>query len=328
MTNFSRHTELIDDYLSGGLSASEESSFMELMETDPILKEELLFQQSIVGGLKEYRKDELKQRLNGISVGVGLMGFLMNFATYKLVAAVLTLGIVGYGAFQIIDNDFGKPGSYIDNYKESLSEADYPSVENANLKTTIEWIEISNRVDDHFKELENTKNQIVDNVYISKSEIDKQEDDKTPKLAENSDKNSSDLMVSKSKVTVPAFSLPQFDDVLEEETLAGIELDDYNINNSDFTSDEAGDEIEIKKIQKNNRSLQYKFRQGKLYLFGDFKGKTYELLEINSASDRKLYFYFNKQYFKLDQFQKSVKDLSLITDRRLVKELEIIRNNR
>ena len=48
MTEHTQHTDLIDSYLSGGMTPSEETSFMDLIETDPILKEESFFFSTLI----------------------------------------------------------------------------------------------------------------------------------------------------------------------------------------------------------------------------------------------------------------------------------------
>ncbi|MGB3464953.1 MAG: hypothetical protein WBA74_06780 [Cyclobacteriaceae bacterium] len=297
---------------------------MDLIETDPILKEEFLFQQSIVGGLREYRKNELKNRLSSISVGIGIVGILMNASSYKLMAAVLTLGFIGYGSYfaitQYTENKEIADSQFIEIADPELMNADHPRT------TNIVYLSDATIALIDEKLTSNTEQQA--NPLISTDELQSA----SIPVGSTTEKQAKIVGVStktEDKVVIPKFSVPDFsDEPMEEDALDGPVIDVANIDNIGISDTEEEKKIEIEQIKKSNKAIQYKFEEGKLYLYGDFNGIPYELLEINAAGKKTLYFYHNKQYYRLDRFQKSVTDFSRINDKKLVKELEIIRTSR
>lgn len=329
MTEHTQHTELIDSYLSGSMTTSEETSFMDLIETDPILKEEFLFQQSIVGGLREYRKNELKNRLSSISIGVGFFGFLMNASYYKVMAAALTLGIIGYGTYYTITAYFGEndlPDELVisETSHFDLLIVDHPK-NNSNQFINPDVMKGVYLLADDFRP------SLKSDIKVSKTIPDKKQQKtiliKDPTIAEKSNETSESS--KESKIAIPEFSVPKFnEEPLEEEALSGLAIDINNLESLGISNSEEDKEIEIEQFKKNNKVLQYKFTEGKLYLYGDFRGDPYELLEINTKGQKRLYFYHHKQYFRLDRYQKSISDFIQITDKKLMKELEILRTSK
>ncbi|MEL6556761.1 MAG: hypothetical protein AAFQ94_01165 [Bacteroidota bacterium] len=332
MTEHTQHTDLIDSYLSGGMTPSEETSFMDLIETDPILKEEFLFQQSIVGGLKEYRKNELKNRLSSISIGVGFFGFLMNASYYKVMAAALTLGIIGYGTYYTISEylfeEEQKTEQFSIQSKELLAmEVDHPQL---NFSTP----EIP-QVTDYVNALLASEKSKDAKVEVSKSVKSDQVQYRTessknqlvkPSGSEQTEKASNQ---SNRIAAVPEFIVPAInEEPVEEESLSGISINVNNLESIGISESEEDNKVEIEQVKRNNKIRQYKFEEGKLYLYGDYSGDPYELLEINSKGQKTLYFYHQKLYYRLDRFQKSATTFEQIKDKKLVRELEIIRTSK
>ena len=67
MTN-SNYSKLVERYLEGEMSGQEAMEFEQLMNKDPMLAGEYNLQQDIVSGIKDYRKSELKLRLDNVDV--------------------------------------------------------------------------------------------------------------------------------------------------------------------------------------------------------------------------------------------------------------------
>ncbi len=65
MDNF----EKIAAYVEGELSAEESAQFEQAMEANPELLREVGFQKDIVQGIQDFRKAELKARLDQLQVG-------------------------------------------------------------------------------------------------------------------------------------------------------------------------------------------------------------------------------------------------------------------
>lgn len=62
------YIEKIEAYLLDKLSSEDKAGFEALIDTDPILKSELQFQKEIIEAIRERRKNELKKRLDNITV--------------------------------------------------------------------------------------------------------------------------------------------------------------------------------------------------------------------------------------------------------------------
>lgn len=62
------YNEKLDSFLKDELSAQDHQIFQEILETDPLLKNEVFLQKDIYDALCKTRKDELKARLNKINV--------------------------------------------------------------------------------------------------------------------------------------------------------------------------------------------------------------------------------------------------------------------
>lgn len=333
MTEHTQHTDLIDSYLSGGMTPSEESSFMDLIETDPILKEEFLFQQSIVGGLKEFRKNELKNRLSSISVGVGFFGLLMNASYYKVMAAAFTLGVIGYGTYFTISEYLFKeePQStqIITQSGELLElEVDHPQI-NSSVPTIPEVsdyvLTLIDEIDSRSSEVNETQ---VTNILKAQKRVAARKEKINKSVETYSNVDITFNQVDK-VVSVPEFNVPAInEEPIEEESLNGISININSIESIGISGSEEDKKVEIEQVKKYNKVRQYKFEEGKLYLYGDFSGDPYELLEINAKGQKTLYFYHHNLYYRLDRFQKSATEFKQITDKKLVRELEIIRTSK
>ena len=85
--------ERIDAYFDNTLSTTERESLLQEIEADPNLKSEFDFQQNIINGIKEYRKQELITRLNNVKVASFGQSTLVKVLGTIGVAAIMTGGI-------------------------------------------------------------------------------------------------------------------------------------------------------------------------------------------------------------------------------------------
>ncbi len=322
MTGPANHSDLIDSYLSGRMNSSEQAEFEIMLESDPLLKEEFNFQQDIVGGLKEFRKDQLKNRLNQVTVGVGITGLLMNSGIGKLVAAVGTLGLIGIGAYvyvaDVIPVFIEEEPVVIEKIDQAINSPKREEVAILNLTNIGENTEEESS---NYKELTslpivNTRSSKVAETSKSKETVIIEKD------GEVDGTNASQAVVKAD------FVVPAFDDLGEdEETLDGIEIKLPEVRQN-VTLKEDNRKVEIENIVATKYDLHYKFAEGKLYLYGDFNNIPYELLEINSGVSRKLYLYHDEVFYKVNQLEQEIVPLKVIRDEGLIEDLEIIRNNK
>ena len=85
--------ELLDDFLAGKLTKDQAKTVQDLASTDSSFGNELNQQQEIVEGISEFRKSQLKDRLNNVSVNQG------NSSTWttKIAIAASVVAAIGVG---------------------------------------------------------------------------------------------------------------------------------------------------------------------------------------------------------------------------------------
>lgn len=123
--------------------------------------------------------------------------------------------------------------------------------------------------------------------------------------------------------------------VIEPNLMANLEDKEPSISNEQpsfedntlaKTSEKAKPSIEV--FNESSKNFEYKFFNNKLYLFGDFGKIPYEILELNSSEGKRLYLFYLNEYYSLKMNQIDRVPLEKVLDVRLIKELEIIKNNK
>ncbi|WP_421895967.1 hypothetical protein [Marinoscillum sp.] len=299
----------IDSYLRNELSSSERSAFEAEMSNSPELMEQVRFEQSVVEGISQYRKAELKARLNAIEVGSGWMGIgqLGSSTVLKSVGGVLVASLIGVSAYLVFTGN------------EDLTP-EQVALEPMEVNTP----EQSERYQFEFPELSD-----VEETRVT-AEPSKKVAEKSNTFEEKSESGGSE----KSKVSTekevefqPVVDLPDLGELSEEK---GLKVQDANLpemTEMDVLSPENESPISVETIQRNSEIIKYKYFDGKLFLYGDFNSAPYEIIEINRPTERKLYLYYDQEYYSIIVSDK-VQELSPITDQQLLQELEIVRNNK
>ena len=100
-----RLQEKIDQYHAGRLSSDEMSVLEKELASDPSLQAESNFQSDIINGLKEFRKSELKSRLNGIEVNPAWFDFIQQSTLLKSFGGVAVATLIGTGVFLSASNN-------------------------------------------------------------------------------------------------------------------------------------------------------------------------------------------------------------------------------
>ena len=95
MSKYLDHTERIASYLDGDMSPDQMQEFEMQLHTDPVMRSEFELQQDIINSLQDYRKTQLKARLDQVPVSMGPSG-LMGI---KAAAAIVISGVIGLGAY-------------------------------------------------------------------------------------------------------------------------------------------------------------------------------------------------------------------------------------
>jgi hypothetical protein len=65
-----------------------------------------------------------------------------------------------------------------------------------------------------------------------------------------------------------------------------------------------------------------------MYLYVDFSDNHYDILELNSSNDKRLFIYYNNDYFRILNDQQQIPPLLKLTYQDIIKKLEIIQANK
>jgi hypothetical protein len=83
----------------------------------------------------------------------------------------------------------------------------------------------------------------------------------------------------------------------------------------------AGNSLAVETQENNSYSFHYQFRDGKLFLYGPFREKTYEVMEWSAGEKRVFLLYYNKKYYPLTNVDGEVEALTPVTDAGLLERL-------
>jgi hypothetical protein len=297
--------ELIDQYHLGEMTPEQMVDFEKELASNPELKAESDFQSDVINGLKEFRKAELKSRLNAIEIGSSWMEFAQQSTLIKSFGGVALATIIGSAVYLfaekqepttqleepiVVDmpsNDLQKINIEAEDFVtvKSRSEGDEPSATIADKMPTKK----ANKIATPIEPIENTAEKDVE---------------------------------KKPSEFVHEFSAPNANTVEEDAGFESINLDE--LPESTLT-----EEKKIDVVTENVKSLkiQYKYYDGKLFLSGDFDKTPYEILEINSSNGRRIYIKYLDTYYQVKSTDK-LSDLPVVTDQKLIMELKLLKENK
>ncbi len=90
------YSEKLEAYIRNELTETEKAEFEQLLRQDPLLQNELTLQRDIIHSIGEYRKNELKQRLNKIDVRGNNKGTPGDFSVGgAILGGIAIIGIAG-----------------------------------------------------------------------------------------------------------------------------------------------------------------------------------------------------------------------------------------
>lgn len=299
--------EQIDKYHSGRMEETEIADFESQLQSDPALKAESDLQADIVNGLKEFRKTELKARLDAINVGPSWFEYAQQSTLMKSMGGVIVASIIGSGIYFLGEKDGVVETSNPITIDAPIYEStdfvlelgdDNASENETGLEKPI--IAEKRRVTEPQSENSNTAQVIVESTNVSKDEP------------------------TKAEVFKPSFEAPPVLAIEEDGKFNSSELDELPENNSAVTK-----EVPIDVRTENNRSstIKYKYFDGKLFLSGDFDKAPYEILEINSADGRRIYVHYLGTFYKVGLTDKLI-ELPKVKDEAVIKELKLLRDNK
>jgi hypothetical protein len=306
MSKYLEHSENIASYLDGDMSLDQMQEFEKLLHTDPVLRSEFELQQDIIHTLQDFRKTQLKTRLDQIPVSMGPSG-LMGI---KAAAAMVVTGIIGLGTYLYFVT---------------------PTEETSPLTETIETVDQDQPQDEVITEL---SNEVIEtDKIIEETEIESQEIEMTLPVTIN--KPSTDLQaVSTEDVNKEIIEVPG--PVINSPTLINPELDETDIEEPIDIPNAAlaqeglmgNDVVKVETAKRDSDMFHYQYYSGKLYLYGDFRDNPYEIIELNSANGKRLFIYYNNLYYRIIGNQQEITPLEELSNTDIIKKLEIIQDNK
>ncbi len=291
------YNELIEQYLTGTISDVDRSVLESKLAADVSLRTEMKTQSDIVSGLKEFRKAELKGRLDNLPLEVGVLGTLGESVLVKVGATLATTALLVGGMYYFNEN----PLNSAPIIKEVAPRISYQELE----RTPGTELKSLPGVQSPSQPLVKSKESVQFNVPATT--------ETEPELAE-------EVSLAFEKPSVVEFEEEEFEaaSVGKENALAG---DDPVAINKPI-------DIEVNSEKSSNNKLQYQFYEERLYLYGSFGEVPYEILEINSKDGKRIYLYHQDDYYKLSYPTNKVTDLIKVTNEDLIEELKIFRDKK
>ncbi|MFA0964639.1 hypothetical protein AB9P05_22725 [Roseivirga sp. BDSF3-8] len=297
------HSDKIDAYFNQAMSEGERQLFEQQVAQDPLLRNEFDLQQDIIESLKETRRVELKSRLQNIPTpGTGLISVPAQFIGGAMLVGVLAL--VGYFMWE---DPFAEQQDQIDLTANNLfiiEQQDIPA------RPQVVLIPEDKAEDESIPEYK--AGLIKDEVTASLNLTDKASS-RTEEVSE----------------PTASIDLPN---LMEDSEGDGDAIDNTQIelpeSGLDPLEENLTDNVEIEHISTKSEKRQYQFYNGKLYLYGSFGSVPYEILEINGKKGKSYYLYHNELYYRLNSNQMDIKPLLEITNKKIVRELDIVRTNK
>lgn len=299
--------QLLEDYHAGRLNSAEASSLEKELASNPDLKVESDLQADIISGLKEFRKQELKARLESIPVTGGWIEFAQQSVLIKSLGGIVVASLIGSGVYYAGTSEM-----------EMLTESDGIEV-TAPEYTSSEYMWELGSEDPSENEPVLTKPQAIAQVAQPIEEAQSTIDIKVKNASQAGSANASE---GTPEPFVPTFSAPSSVEVASDETFEGEDPGQI----PDAASMNTTAPVDVKSTQAKG-TIKYKYYDGKLFLTGDFDKSPYEILEINRPEGRDIYVYYLGEFYKVGLSDKLI-ELPLVQDQQLIQELEVLQQNK
>lgn len=294
----SNYSDLISSYLDRELSPNEEHEFHSMLQTDPLLKSEFELQQDIINGIKNYRRIQLKQRLNYIEIKPDLFNHFIN---YKIASSIIIASLLSAGSYFFFQTQNTNSGPEIaDEY----------------------IINLENEVviDNYIPDKPEPKVKVINNLVAEKNEgISKPE---SKEKVRSKEKTKAPVAKNEVQVIKPNILFDFGDEDISspnDKTVSKtIEAErNNNIHN-----------IEIENKVEPKYQFHYQFFNNKLFLYGDFSNTPYEILELHTKKEKKIYLYHEGTYYYIRKNKERITPMEAVTHQRLIKDLNIIKDNK
>jgi hypothetical protein len=297
--------EAIAQYLTRRMSEVERSAFEKKISESPQLAQKIKFEKQIAQGIRNYKKGILKSRLNQLELGPSIVE-TTSITTKTILAGITVIVIVGLSYFMLTPDEI----LVIENRETMIGTDGITEDKNAKISLEIDtsYVMLSDKKED---ERNSSITKYIENTAVKVSTKQSKKELK------------SDKVILQAEVEVV---LPDMDgtEISFDETFDSLQdfSDDLMKNQAQVNSViELEVEIEMKKTKK----LRYIYVGEKLILIGDFSASPYQIIEDNTIAEKKLYLYFEQEYYVLSVTSEK-KALIPVRDIRLLDYLVDLRN--
>jgi hypothetical protein len=300
--------ENIEAYITNKMSAGEKAFFEHELAKDPLLQNEIDLQKDIVEALKSNRKAQLKNRLNNIQVDN-----TVNYSGLKVAASILFAGLISFGGYNLITSNKQNQNTIVSNTSTVIAPEKPTAVSNSGKE---EVVITGNEKESNSNSAQNE----IQGTVISKNQTGN-----TATYTKTTKTISSTQATVVESDKLPAFNTPEvkgYEEVDAIRTDNNINMPKGDVGNSN--GEASLDNLKVKTIKDKNHNLYYQYYNNKLFLYGYFDSKPYEVLELNTVKDKQLYLYFEGKYYSLKQ-SLDITALTVIKDKETLSKLELIR---
>lgn len=320
MNNNIYNPENIEAYLENKLSPLERIKFESEIKKDPLLESELTLQKDIVESLKNHRKSQLKNRLSNIEVSMTPSYWEIGA---KIAASVVISGLVSFGVYTYFSGNSKdaattngsivntEVNSNITNKEANNNSNSSIATNSSNTAITPETVAT---VDSEVKnEAPQQNNTIANNKTVNNSSNNNQASKNTGKKSGSKTSKTTDNF---NKRTAPVIE-ENFDDnsfqAEENITVPKGQIAQTTDNKSS---------VNVSIDGTTDKKFHYKYFSNKLFLYGNFDASTYEILELNTYTNKAVYLLYNNKYYKINANQLEVAPLIQITDGKTINDLK------
>ena len=299
------YSHIVQSYFDNEMSIEERLDFEQLIGQDPQLKQEFDLQKEVIEGIREYRRHEIKAHLSTVAVGGIVWTNPLRWAVGG--GSTLIAAVVGY--FIMV------PAT-----PESYSEVDFGSgvvlemSEMRHVPNRPEAIDVSEAKLVVAQPITETSQPTPELVVETQPNV-------TATQANPKPQTEPAPMVAQPTITLPQMASNEMEspaETMNPEAVPGA-------NFMERSTPEEKVELELKDDRKY--TFHYQFFNNKLFLFGDFEGKIYEIIEFNSMEGRDFYLYFRDNFYPIQQGQQEITKLEKLEDSGLVERLKRYRQN-
>ena len=287
MTN----NERIEAYFNNELTESDRQQLMQDINSDASLKSEFQFQETVIDGIKDYRKKELIARLDNIQVASTGQSMLLK-----------TIGVIGLATVVTV-------GTYM-----WINRTEDQPVINEEINNTEQLVAQPEETQ------EAAVNEVQTNTIVEEdktgSEMVVEADDRTSNSASTSVTPDKDDSIVVPNVVIPEVEEPESDTSVnvDEDLSAPEAMASSSIRLRTST------DVEVKLSKKYD--FHYQVQDSGLTLYGEFHNSPFEVIELKTNQGINSYLYFENHFYSLAYVSDEIMPLLLIENKQLIKELE------